>query len=217
MPHQNLNKAGMNPAAVREKANQVRSYRRRLAVYKTKIENDMFERGQDMFLLPHETKAIQALQTALDTTHHELTKSGHQLPPSRMENQKVSLAKRMQTMILFSFEIGSRDGDAYIFDYNFSNNQIIKTSYKRCNPKISSTIVLQTMTKADFIYALYKIDLVDWEKRYKEKGLQRQACENLKWALTIRWKSRGYRDLLIEGFNDFPYNFEQLLSLIQRT
>lgn len=207
----------MNPAAAREMVNQVRSYRRRLTLYKTKIEEDMFNRGHDMFQLPHETQTIQILQSALQATHHELIRNGHQLPPSRSDHQKVSLAKRMQTMVLFSFEIGSRDGDAYIFDYSFSNNQIIKTSYKRCDPKLSSTIVLQTMTKLDFIDALYKLDLVDWERRYKEKGLARTGDENLKWAITIRWKSRGHKDLFIAGFNDFPYNFEQLLVLIQRT
>ncbi len=199
-----------------EMARKVRYYRRQLAIAKTEVEKQMFARNQDMFLLPDEQKTIQDLEHTLQQTLQTIINSGQPMPESVYEKRKADFTKRMQSMITFSFEIGNQDGDAQVFDYLFINDQIVKTTYMRHSPVNSKTIVVQSMNKSDFVKVLGQIDLVDWFRRYKPKGFDRQSSKKVYWSVRLRWKARGYKVFLIEGFNDFPYNFEKLLTLIDQ-
>ncbi|GEM_PF-5254540 len=199
-----------------EMARKVRNYRRQLAIAKTEVEKQMFARNQDMFLLPDEQKTIQDLEHALQQTLQAILDSGLPMPDSVYEKRKADFARRMQSMITFSFEIGSQNGNTQVFDYLFINDQIVKTTYMRLSPADSQTIVVQSMNKGDFVKALSQIDLVDWFHRYKPKGFDRHSSRQIYWSVTLRWKARGHKVFLIEGFNDFPYNFEMLLALINQ-
>ena len=69
------------------------------------------------------------------------------------------------------------------------------------------------MTKEEFLLALRRIHIGEWQNRYDPQRFGYHVCDGTQWELRILYVN-SEKEFFIEGDNIWPYNFDEFSRLM---
>lgn len=187
--------------------NLLRSYRGRLGYLKSQIEYpDSGEIYDDHF------DEIDELWSSIEETRRALAAIGNGYKPPLTVRKALAFAKSLRSIETLHFTVDGRPFQGYedwTFKFDPDSQEVLVDGCTSCDPPGAMVEdFVSKIGKDEMIQGLERLHLEDWEEDYNSSILA-----GTKWSLEIRFRD-GRKDLRIEGLNNYPYNFDDLLDLL---
>ena len=189
----------------------IRALKKEINQLKKTVENPVYVSKMN----PDERVRIWCNRMYLERSKLALTEAGGEYVPMKSELAAAALDESMPSLTKMTFSIGGYfsgyekhtftvDGDKItekvVYTYLYSSSYVDKTTTYEYD-------------KAELLDGLRKLHIGEWLRKYSIERWGVVFLEGTQWLLEMEF-SNGHKPVIIDGDNDYPYNFGELLGLL---
>ncbi len=189
----------------------IRRLRRRICGLKRIMEASYYESRP----CPSEYSQLSVARLYLDEAKRALIEAGGEYIPSASEKRDIRFNESIPYIRSIELSVsGFLKGRFEEITHTVGKESV---TVKREGTKIYELSEIEEtafeMKREDFLSALSELHIGEWRKHYDSSRFGYEVVDGTNWQLCIRY-GNGRRSIKIEGSNDYPYNFGELLSLL---
>jgi hypothetical protein len=159
---------------------------------------------------PSEDTRLWCTRLYLERAKEALLAAGGKYVPSQAELRAADFDANIPAIEQIIFSQGGFFNSTETRTVTFAGEQVhMQGQY----PMVVRIEPEDPYTKADFLYELRKLHLGEWRKNYVPERFGYSVLDGTQWQLTINF-SNGHKPLKVYGSNAYPYNYHELLELL---
>lgn len=187
----------------------IRSLKREISRLKTIMEKPDYQ----CMMHPSEDVRIWCNRLYLDRARQALVDVGGTYVPSKAEVKADEFNANLPYVCKVEFSIGGFFSGFETKTYTIEGDAVkTDVSSMKFPPELSEVDEDEALDKETLLDGLAELYIGEWRRRYDPSRWGYMVCDGTQWHLYIYF-SNGKRPVKIEGSNDYPYNFNDLLEL----
>lgn len=192
----------------------IRSLKQNIGRLKNRIEYPDY-RGRKIMISPSEEVQIACNRLYLEKAKQALVEAGGIYVPSAAEQKAKKFDENIPFISKIEFFIGGYFCRGEWKSLTISDDKIFVCD----DPKMLKKTNLydggiKVWDKDEFFNEFKELHIGEWRKNYDPKRFGFVVMDGTQWHLEIYY-SNGHRPVKIYGDNDYPYNFDRLLELLE--
>jgi hypothetical protein len=189
-----------------EMLSKIRGLKQEIGKLKNKAEN--MADDEIRFCPSYETQ-IKVMRDYLDLAIFEYEKAGGKYEMSVREKRAAAFDEDIDSIVAVILRYGGFCEGTETRRVFFEENEI-KTERMFSNGlEDDGAKLFDGVTKAAFLNKFYKLHIGEWNHKYEDPDIY----DGTQWELVIEYENR--RNRTYWGSNKFPYNFEELLGVME--
>ncbi len=189
-----------------EMLSKIRGLKQEIGRLKKRAEN--MADDEIRFCPSYETQ-IKVMRDYLDLAIFEYEKAGGKYEMSVREKRAAAFDEDIDSIVAVILRYGGFCEGTETRRVFFEENEI-KTERMFSNGlEDDGAKLFDGVTKDHFLDRFYKIHIGEWEHTYEDSDIY----DGTQWELVIEYENR--RNRTYEGSNKFPYNFDELLEVME--
>lgn len=175
-----------------------------------KLKDVMEKPNYSPTMKPDESTQLWCTRLYLEQAKQTLQSIGGTYIPSKEELKVKLFNENIPSINLIEYySVNVTDGIT-IKNVSFDEKKVlIKSSYLHNSKPVIQSII----DRDEFLDELRAIDLGEWKSRYNNHEENSNSFNGTDWYLIIHYNN-GTKSKKIRGFNAYPYNFDELLELL---
>ncbi len=129
--------------------------------------------------------------------------------PSKTELKDREFNDRLLSMKRFTFEYGGYFSGFLRRTYTVSDDTVLVESKHTLYSEQAGSILFDPIPKEEFIREIADLHIGEWKRNYIDAFVD----DGTQWSIDIEYEG-SIRRVHFEGCNAFPYNFDDLLFLL---
>lgn len=179
----------------------IRSLKKKIAKLKRIVEDPLYSCESD----PSESVQLHWSKKYLERAIQALSENGGTYTPTKAEMYAKDFDDNIENIQSIEFVIGAFDSYRPKREYHFVNGRV------RCEEDYDG--FSYETEKQTFIENFRRINIGEWEKRYTTEKYNIVILDGIQWELIINY-SNLHKPTILSGDNVYPYNFRELLWLL---
>lgn len=189
--------------SVEEIKSAIRGFKQMIGKLKKKIERERFFPAE-VHICPSDDVVLSCTREYLEIAIKALEEKGVKYKRSQAEEKSVLFNDRIAEIVEINLRIGSWCMP-HFYTFTIKEGRVEKSEYDLTNPIYLDVDAFQ--------FELKKLYLGEWRAYYSPERFGIHILDGAQWELKVTFadgKSKSWG-----GSNDYPYNFEVLLNLLQ--
>lgn len=189
--------------SVEEIKSAIRGFKQMIGKLKKKIERERFF-SAEVYICPNDDVVLSCTREYLEIAIKALEEKGVKYKRSQAEEKAVLFNDRISDIVEINLRIGSWC-TPHFYTFTIKEDSVEKSEYDLTNPSY--------LDVDSFQLELKKLYLGEWRAYYSPERFGVYILDGTQWELKVTFadgKSKSWG-----GSNDYPYNFDCLLNLLQ--
>ena len=188
----------------------IRGLKQRIGRLKNTLEHPNYVKT----ISPGEDVQIKCNYMYLERAKQALADIGGTYTPSQAELRVEKFNAKLPHLCRVEFNIcgyfAGYEEKTYIIEDDKVDTKIRRASFRM--PLDPSDFEDAEMDKETLLEGLADLHIGEWRREYDPKRFDIAVCDGYSWYLNLYFTD-GHRPVKIDGCNDYPYNFSDLLEL----
>lgn len=191
--------------SVEEIKSAIRGFKQTIGRLKKKIERERFFPA-DILICPSDEVILSCTRDYLNMAYQALTEKGMDYILSKAEAKSLEFEENIENIRFIRLRIGEWCQPQW-YDLEIIDDKVMFTS-------TTSSIQIEgkQLTTETLFYGLKRLYIGEWKHYYSPERFGVCILDGIQWDLEIEYVNGKKKTW--GGSNDYPYNFEELLSLI---
>lgn len=186
----------------------IRSLRREISNLKKELE----DRSQEpkVMMMPSPLTRIKCSRDYLEIAKRAYAEAGGIYEPTKAEQKDQAFNESLKYMKRFAFDYGGFFRGYEKRTYTISDEKVLFNLEHSLYLKPSNLPACEPFTREEFIEDIAALHIGEWKKSYVNPLI----LDGTQWSIDIEYVD-DRKPVHIDGSNAFPYNFDDLLELLE--
>ncbi len=190
----------------REILREIRSLKREINRLKRVLQDP--DQSFEKMILPDPMTMISCNRDYLEYARRAYEEAGGKYEPTREELRDQEFNASLQYMKRFIFIYGGFAG-IHKKVYTISGDEVLCETESMIKTLSADHPEEEPLDREEFLREIAKLHLGEWKKNYIDDTI----LDGVQWSIEIQYED-GRKPVHFYGSNDFPYNFDELLRLL---
>lgn len=195
---------------------QIRSLKWQIGNLKNRLEAaDAHER---ISMAPSEKTQLSCLRSYLDRAKLVYAQLGGEYTTSKSELAAIEFERRIPEISALTLIIGGFFAGTEIIEATV-NKQEVRLEITQRAPGLDrerdGSLPAFSVPKETFFTQFGELHIGEWRPFYSTRRFGYQVMDGVQWEFTIEYAGSARDRVVFHGDNSFPYNFDELLSLMR--
>ena len=177
-----------------------------------RLKNTLEHPNYVKIMCPGEDVQIKCNRMYLERAKQALADIGGTYTPSQAELRAEKFNANLPHLCRVEFNIDSYSTGYEERTYVIEDDEVIATANRGCYTAPCEPCDDVEMDKETLLEGLAALHIGEWRREYDPKRFDIAVCDGFTWYLNLYFRD-GARPVKIDGCNDSPYNFDELLEL----
>lgn len=188
---------------------EIRSLKREINHLKDVLEYPLRD-DIDFQMEPDPLTRICCMRAYLERAKEALSECGGVYTPTKAEIKAQTFSDNLDKISKLTFFIGGFIGTQHSRCLKFRDDKVeIKQEFNF----VPGGFAPAPFDKNEFIDKLRELHIGEWKRSYDTRKSPIDICDGVQWRMSIEF-SDGIRAVSFSGDNAYPYNFKELLELL---
>lgn len=199
----------------KEILSEIRKLKLSISRLKRSMERPQYYK-RNVIIDPSEDVRIHWSREYLKKAKEALADVGGTYKPSRAELRAETFDKMIDSISKVELSIGAFTGGYHTITCTFDGDFVfIFTEHTphlllpKTEPKPA-----QKLSRGEFLFEIGQLHIGEWHTHYDISRFGYMVLDGIQWDLEIVY-SDGHKPVKIAGYNSYPYNFWELISLLK--
>lgn len=191
--------------STKEVLSAIRGFKQTIGRLKNKIEKERFF-PSEVIICPSDDVILSCTRDYLIKAYQLLAERGEDYKYSKNEEQSIEFDDNIKNIKLIKLRIGEWCCPKF-YEFEIQNERVKFKTLSILKENQSEVLSVESL-----FYGLERLHLGEWKHYYKPDRFGVCILDGIQWELEIEYKNGKKKSW--GGSNDYPYNFEELLSLL---